>query len=448
MKNFNLKVEKYYKRYLLAPAVVIAIGLLMFAIRGLNLGIDFLGGSIIQIELGQTFETSDIRAITDQFDENADITYAGENNTQVIITSRINFDDAAKQDLLSKFEAKYNLGDDALLSVDTTSASIGKDLQRQALLASVVAIICLLIYITLRFEFLFGVATIICLLHDLMIVLSVYAVFHIYVTSNFIAAMLTILGYSINATIVVFDRVREERKKMGKREYANVIDVSVKKSLKRTLYTMVTTLLTMISLYIFGVESIRNFLLPMMIGFICGTYSSLFVAGSIWYMIKKNTGVKKPVKAGNPRRIFNAGTDRRACAFNMIMEYKIIKQRHRNYYNEAFIAAIQRQFGLSELSAAYLASKGFSTLGQIEEYLHPKRQDFSDPYLFADMEKCVGRIEKAIREKEMIAVYGDYDCDGVCATVILYKALKSLHADVSITCRTASATAMGSACRR
>jgi single-stranded-DNA-specific exonuclease len=115
---------------------------------------------------------------------------------------------------------------------------------------------------------------------------------------------------------------------------------------------------------------------------------------------------------------------------NRIMEYKIIKQRHRNYYNEAFITAIQRQFGLSELSAAYLASKGFSTLGQIEEYLHPKPQDFSDPYLFADMEKCVGRIEKAIREKEKIAIYGDYDCDGVCATVILYKALQALHADV------------------
>jgi preprotein translocase subunit SecF len=297
MRNFNLNVEKNYKIYLFVPAVVIVIGLITFAIRGLNLGIDFLGGSIIQIELGQTFETSDIRAIMDQFDENADITYAGENNTQVIITSRINFDDATKNELLSKFEEKYNLGDDALLSVDTTSASIGKDLQKQALLASLVAIICLLIYITIRFEFLFGIATIICLLHDLMIVLSVYAVFHIYVTSNFIAAMLTILGYSINATIVVFDRVREERKKMGKKEYANVIDVSVKKSLKRTLYTMITTLLTMISLYIFGVESIRNFLLPMMIGFICGTYSSLFIAGSVWYMFKKNIGLKKAVKA-------------------------------------------------------------------------------------------------------------------------------------------------------
>lgn len=296
MKNFNLNVEKYYKIYLIVPAVIICLGLITFAVRGLNLGIDFLGGTIIQIELGQTFSTSDIREITDLYDENADITYAGENDTQVIITSRINFDDVTKNELLQKFEEKYNLDDDALLSADTTSASIGEDLQKQALFASFVAIVCLLIYITIRFEFLFGIATIVCLLHDLLIVVTVYAIFHIYVTSNFIAALLTILGYSINATIVVFDRVREERKILGKNEYAKIVNVSVKKSLTRTVYSTLTTLLTMISLYIFGVDAIRNFLLPMLIGFICGTYSSLFIAGSIWYVMKKNFKTKKAVK--------------------------------------------------------------------------------------------------------------------------------------------------------
>ena len=295
-RSFNLNVSKNFKIYLILPCIVILAGLISFFIRGLNLGIDFMGGTIMQIELGQQFDTEDIRQITDLYDENADITYAGENNTQVIITSRIDFNDELKAEILSKFEEKYNLTDDALLSLDTTSAVVGKDLQKQAFLASLVAIVCLLIYITIRFEFLFGVATILALLHDLLIVLSIYSIFQIYVTSNFIAAMLTILGYSINATIVVFDRVREERKKLGMNEYAKTIDVSVNKSLSRTLHTTITTLLTMVAMYIFGVDSIRRFILPMMIGFICGTYSSLFVAGPLWYLFKKNSKPRKKIK--------------------------------------------------------------------------------------------------------------------------------------------------------
>lgn len=113
-----------------------------------------------------------------------------------------------------------------------------------------------------------------------------------------------------------------------------------------------------------------------------------------------------------------------------IMEYKIIKQRFRNYYNESFITAIQKQFGISELSAAYLACKGFSTLGQTEEFLYPKPQDLNNPFLFSEMEKCVARIIRAIINKEKIAIYGDYDCDGVCATTILYKALHAKGAHV------------------
>jgi preprotein translocase subunit SecF len=296
MKKLTVKVSRDKNKFFILSAAVILFGLIMAFTLGLNFGIDFLGGTVVQIDLHTTFETSDIREITDEYDKTCTITSAGDDATQVVISSKVDFTDEQKVTFFDAFKDKYNLSDDDLLSFDNVSATIGKDLQKQALLASLVAVVGILIYITIRFEFLFGITAVIALIHDLLVVIGVYAVFQIPVNSSFIVAILTILGYSINDTIVVFDRIRENRKKYARYDFANLVDDSINQTIKRSVYTSVTTLLAISALYVFGVSSVREFVLPMMIGFISGTYSSIFVASSIWYIIKEKQAEKLQAK--------------------------------------------------------------------------------------------------------------------------------------------------------
>ncbi len=295
MKNIKIQLTKNVNKFFIVSAIIILAGVAGLLLNGLNFGIDFKGGTIVQIELHKEFETADIRLITDEYDPSCEISTAGNEKTQVIVSSKIDFTDEQKVTFFEEFKSKYDLIDDDLLSFDNVSASIGQDLQKQALWASLVAVGAILIYVTIRFEFLFGITAIVALLHDLLVLLGVYAIFKIPVNSSFIAAMLTILGYSINDTIVVFDRIRENRRKYSKYDYAGLIDNSVNQTMVRSINTSLTTLIAISALYVFGVTSIREFIFPMMVGFISGTYSSIFVASSLWYTIKQ----KQTVKAQN-----------------------------------------------------------------------------------------------------------------------------------------------------
>lgn len=299
MKEKIFDIAKRYKLFLIIPAVLVVISLAGILINGLNWGIDFVGGSIAQFELNRTFGTEEIKVITDKYDTNAIITSAGDENTQVIIRSTISFDEDTKNLLIEDVKTQFGIGDEEVLSFDSVSPTIGKELQMQALKASVITIACILVYITVRFEFLSGIAAIIALLHDILIVVGFYAIFKRPVNSSFIAAILTILGYSINSSIVVFDRLREQKKRHGKYDFAQLVDDSLLSSCKRTFYSTLTTLLAVFALYFFGVSSIKEFTLPMIIGFICGAYSSLFVCGSFWYAIKNGNYVKKQTKLKN-----------------------------------------------------------------------------------------------------------------------------------------------------
>ncbi|MFA0815964.1 MAG: protein translocase subunit SecF [Anaerofustis sp.] len=296
MKKFRLHVIKLSKLFFIISGILTLITFTSLAIQGLNFGIDFVGGTITQIELHTTFETSDIRQITDQYDPSCEITSGGDDQTQVIISSKVDFTDEQKVSFFNDFKSKYNLSDDDLLSFDNVSPTIGKELQQQALYASVITVVCILIYVTFRFEFYFGLTAIIALVHDLLIVLGVYTLFQLPVNSSFIAAMLTILGYSINDTIVVFDRIRENRRKYSKFDYGNLIDDSINQTLARSINTSLTTVMAITALYIVGVSSIREFILPLILGFISGTYSSIFIASSLWYVIKNNQAKKIQAK--------------------------------------------------------------------------------------------------------------------------------------------------------
>ncbi|AFA48956.1 protein translocase subunit SecF [Acetobacterium woodii] len=293
----NIQIAEKSKIWFAFSLILITISIGSLFINGLNFGIDFIGGTIVTIELHTPFETSDAKALIDEFDSSADVTYAGDAKTQVIISTKDDLSSEERQALFDKFQEKYNLENSDLLSIDTVSPSIGAEMTNSAMIAAIVAVLLMLLYITFRFEFMFGLTAVVALVHDLIIVLGVYSVFQIQVNSPLIAALLTILGYSINDTIVVFDRIRENRLKFGKYDYAALIDTSVSQTLRRSINTSFTTLLAIGSLYVFGVPAVQDFALPLMVGIISGTYSSIFIASALWCKIKefqfsKKTAVK------------------------------------------------------------------------------------------------------------------------------------------------------------
>lgn len=180
-----------------------------------------------------------------------------------------------------------------VISEDRVSATVGKELWGNASMALIIAAILMLIYISFRFELLSGLSAVIALLHDLFVMMAVYAIFQLPVNTSFIAAMLTILGYSINATIVIFDRIRENAKFLRKETFAEITNKSIWQSMGRAINTSVTTLLTIVMVYILGVTSVREFALPIIIGIVCGTYSSIFIAGPVWALFKGTEKVTK-----------------------------------------------------------------------------------------------------------------------------------------------------------
>jgi SecD/SecF fusion protein len=288
-KERHFKIVEKNRIWFGISAAVIAIGLVMAVTTGLNLGIDFTGGTLIEIDLGKSFTAQEIMEITDRFDTDAAITYVGEDRTQVQIKTKLDLTEAQRGELFNSFKEKYDLKPEALLSEQNVGPTIGDQLKRQALLSVVLAGLGILIYITFRFEFRFGVAAVIAFLHDVLVVLAIFAVFKLPINSSFIAAILTIVGYSINATIVIFDRVRENRALMKKMSLAELVNVSVSQTMARSINTSLTTLITISMVYIMGVESIKEFALPIIAGLIAGAYSSMFVAGPLWAIWKSSS---------------------------------------------------------------------------------------------------------------------------------------------------------------
>jgi preprotein translocase SecF subunit len=183
-------------------------------------------------------------------------------------------------------EIKTEFKSSELSSQDTIGASVGNELKSKAIIALIIATLCMLAYIGFRFELKFGAAAVIALIHDILITVGVYAVLQIPVNSPFIAAILTIVGYSINDTIVVFDRIRENQKNMRKSSIEEITNVSVTQTMSRSINTVATTLFTIVAVYVF-VPSIRELSLPLIIGILAGCYSSIFIASPVWVLLKK-----------------------------------------------------------------------------------------------------------------------------------------------------------------
>ncbi len=285
----RMDIVKHRKLLLLISALVIAAGLVGFFTMGLNLDIDFIGGTTLHYDLGRGIEDADVERMAQLVEQETGIApsslqRAGEGQTEIIIKTR-EIDTLAREAVFAAMQAEYGLSEDAILTVDNVSATVGADLRSNAFRAVLIAIGLMLLYITIRFRFLTGAATVLCLLHDVLIMLSAYVLLQIPFNSSFIAAVLTILGYSINATIIIFDRVRENRRLMKNETPTDIVNRSVGQTFARSVNTSLTTLIVIALLYAFGVESIRIFALPILVGLLAGTYSSVFLAGNFWLLL-------------------------------------------------------------------------------------------------------------------------------------------------------------------
>jgi SecD/SecF fusion protein len=300
---FEKAAQKYsfvrnFKICRIISGVVCLIGLVglvlqLFGVSALNMDLDFVGGVQMEVELGQTVTRDiqeDIASIyNDVAGVSASVTTSGNSGTAVTAKS-VEISSEVRQAVFDEISEKYS--DAELVSTDFVSASVGNDLKRAAFVASILAALLILVYITIRFEFRSGLVAIICLIHDLLFMLAFFVIFRIPVNMTFIAAALTIIGYSINATIVVFDRVRENYKKLGGGDFAAIVDKSVWETMRRSIGTTITTLLPVVFIIILGVTSIRIFAIPLTVGIIAGGYSSTCIAGPMWNLLKGSKQVK------------------------------------------------------------------------------------------------------------------------------------------------------------
>jgi len=284
------KIIEKTKIWFAISLIIIAIGLGTLATRGLEYGLDFKGGTATEISIGQAFEKADVDAIVSKYSK--DYTSAKVNDTSIEIKSgSLTSENVAA--IINDVKAKY--AKSSLISQELIGASIGAETKSKAVQAIIIACIAMLIYIGVRFEFNFGFAAIISLVHDVLIMLAVYAVFRIPVDSSFIAAMLTVIGYSINDTIVVFDRIRENQKYIRGNDLAFLANASITQTMARSINTVMTVLITLAAVYVF-VPAIRSFSMPLLVGIASGCYSSIFIASPM-LVILKNYSKKRKLKA-------------------------------------------------------------------------------------------------------------------------------------------------------
>lgn len=277
------KVIEKTKVWFSISLVIILVGLVLMATKGLNFGIDFKGGTKIVVDFGKDFDKVEADKIVKEYAEDA-ATKVVEKTQYEIKSTKL--DETSTSELFDALKEKFSLEDKALVSETLIGPTIGKELTRNAVIAVVVACIAMLIYIAIRFEFKFGMAAILALVHDVLITLAVYAIFDIPVNNSFIAAMLTIVGYSINDTIVIFDRIRENSKKMRRSTPTEIANISINKTLARSINTSLTTLIIIGAVNIF-VPTVREFSFPLLVGIAAGAYSSIFIASPIWVLLKK-----------------------------------------------------------------------------------------------------------------------------------------------------------------
>ena len=280
----NINFMKYRRLALLGSALLVLLSLVLLITRGLNFGIDFTGGMLLQLEFDSPVSVAEVRGSLDKIGFGGSVIQAYSEKGVLI---RLKTDQESDQKKIVN-SLRESLGKNVkVLRTEVVGPVAGSQLRRSAILATSLALLAMLAYITFRFQFRFAVGGVVALVHDVIITLGIFSITYHEVSMPFIAGMLTLVGYSINDTIVVFDRVRENFKNLKQWGVVDLFNNSINQVLSRTINTSLTTLFPVITLFLWGGEVISDFSMALLVGIIVGTYSSIYIAGAIvveWYL--------------------------------------------------------------------------------------------------------------------------------------------------------------------
>ena len=283
----NISFNKFYKKFNLLSLMLIFFSLILLLFKGLNYGVDFKGGTLIEIRTDQN--SSNITLIRDSFNQmdlgDVSVKKFGTETDFIVKFEKQKSKDPKFIDNI-KTKLSSSIGNVDFRRVEKVGPKVSSELLKSGIIAIVLSLAAMLLYIWIRFEWQFSLGAILALFHDVIITLGVFSIFSLEINLSIVAAILTIVGYSMNDTVVIFDRVRENLKKYADIKIFELTNISINETLSRTIITSVTTLLALLSIYIFGGEILKGFSLAMILGVIFGTYSSIYIANPILVLLK------------------------------------------------------------------------------------------------------------------------------------------------------------------
>ena len=283
----EISFNKFYKSFNILSIVLIVTSLILLAFKGLNYGVDFKGGTLI--ELRTDLDSANIKKIRDSFNQlnlgDVSVKNFGNDTDFIIKFEKQNSNDPKFIDNI-KTKLSGSIGTVDFRRVENVGPKVSAELLQSGIIAIALSLAAMLLYIWIRFEWQFSFGAIVALFHDVIITLGVFSLFSLEINLSIVAAVLTIVGYSMNDTVVIFDRVRENLRKFSDIKIFELTNISINQTLSRTIITSATTLLALLSIFIFGGEILKGFSLAMILGVIFGTYSSIYIANPILVVLK------------------------------------------------------------------------------------------------------------------------------------------------------------------
>ncbi|WP_270649581.1 protein translocase subunit SecF [Megamonas funiformis] len=282
-------------------SVLIIASLFFMVTRGFNMGIDFTGGTIIDLRFEKAVNINDVRAVLNEYDlSNSTIQLSGENSSSTesenVMIRTVDLEEQERKEVMAALTDK--LGAYQVLREEKVGATMGTELIMNAVYATIISWLLIIAYVSYRFEFKFGISAVLGLAHNVIIVLGAFALTQRQIDSSFVAALLTIIGYSINDTIVIFDRIRENLKLHFRKngDIVELVNTSIYQTMTRSIYTVSTVLFATFALYFFGGDTTKDFAFALLIGFFCGAYTSIFIASPLWVTFRRYSDKKRLAK--------------------------------------------------------------------------------------------------------------------------------------------------------
>lgn len=286
--------------YAISSLLIIA-SLFFMVTRGFNMGIDFTGGTIMDLRFEKAVNINDVRAVLNEYNlSNSTIQLSGESSSSTksenVMIRTVDLEEQERKEVMAGLTDK--LGAYQVLREEKVGATMGTELIMNAIYATIISWLLIIAYVSYRFEFKFGISAVLGLVHNVIIVLGAFALTQRQIDSSFVAALLTIIGYSINDTIVIFDRIRENLKLHFRKngDIVELVNTSIYQTMTRSIYTVSTVLFATFALYFFGGDTTKDFAFALLIGFFCGAYTSIFIASPLWVTFRRYSDKKRLAK--------------------------------------------------------------------------------------------------------------------------------------------------------